>query len=61
MAAFGKMLAAFDVHYFNNGSVRAAAVLFAQYGVAEAETVHTVEGSNVAGYIPGSFYRSSKI
>lgn len=50
------MIAAFDVHYYNNGLARAAAILFNRYSAAEVEATHTAMLSNVADYLPGSFY-----
>lgn len=51
------MIAAFDVHYLENGHASAAAVLFSDYSDAEPEAVYTQFLREAADYIPGEFYR----
>ena len=50
-------LAAFDVHYADNGRVSAAAVLFSDYGDPQPVMECTEFLSAAAKYIPGEFYR----
>ena len=51
------MIAAFDVHYPDDGRACAAAVLFHEYtdGEPESERVEPIEG--VLPYVPGQFYK----
>jgi len=49
------MIAAFDVHYFEDGC--AAAVLFSNYSDAELTAAYTQFLPGAADYIPGKFYR----
>jgi deoxyribonuclease V len=51
------MIAAFDVHYLEDGRASAAAVLFSDYGDAEPAAVFTQFLPGAADYIPGEFYR----
>lgn len=51
------MIAAFDVHYLENGCASAAAVLFSNYRDAEPAEVYTQFLSGAADYLPGEFYR----
>ncbi|OPY77012.1 MAG: Endonuclease V [Syntrophorhabdus sp. PtaU1.Bin058] len=51
------MIAAFDVHYFGDGSASAAAVLFHDYKDAVPAAEHTRIVRDVADYLPGHFYR----
>jgi deoxyribonuclease V len=52
------MIAAFDVHYLDNGSASAAAVLFSDYNDSEPSAVYTkFLPDGAADYVPGSFYR----
>jgi deoxyribonuclease V len=51
------MIAAFDVHYLENGYASAAAVLFSDYRDAEPAAVYTQFLPGAADYIPGEFYR----
>jgi deoxyribonuclease V len=51
------MIAAFDVHYLENGYASAAAVLFSDYRDAEPIAVYTQFLPGAADYIPGEFYR----
>ncbi|MGD9082790.1 MAG: endonuclease V [Desulfobacterales bacterium] len=51
------MIAAFDVHYLENGYASAAAVLFSDYRDAEPVAVYTQFLPVIADYIPGKFYR----
>ncbi len=51
------ILAAFDVHYLEDGRASAAAVLFSDYSDTEPAAVYTQVLSGVADYIPGEFYR----
>jgi deoxyribonuclease V len=51
------MIAAFDVHYLENGYASAAAVLFSDYGDAEPAAEYTQLLPKTADYIPGEFYR----
>jgi len=50
------MIAAFDVHYLEEGCA-AAAVLFSEYGDATPAAEYTHFLSGAADYIPGEFYR----
>jgi len=50
------MIAAFDVHYWEDGCV-AAAVLFSDYSDAEPTAAYTQFLLGAADYIPGEFYR----
>ncbi len=50
-------IAAFDVHYLDNGHASAAAVLFHDYRDAAPAATYTKFLSPVADYIPGEFYR----
>ncbi|QWP78354.1 endonuclease V [Lysobacter sp. K5869] len=50
------MILAADVHYFDRGA-RAAGVLFADWGDADAAAELTIDIDNVAAYEPGAFYR----
>ena len=50
------MIAAFDVHYLEDGHASAAAVLFSNYADAEPAAVYTQCLSDAADYIPGEFY-----
>jgi len=52
-----EMIAAFDVHYLEDGCASAAAVLFKDYGDPEPEAVYTEFLDDVAAYIPGEFYK----
>ena len=51
------MIAAFDVHYSEDGCASAAAVLFSDYRDAEPLITYTQFLPVVANYIPGEFYR----
>jgi deoxyribonuclease V len=51
------MIAAFDVHYLEDGRASAACVLFSDYSDPEPSAVHTVFLPRAADYIPGEFYR----
>jgi deoxyribonuclease V len=52
------MIAAFDVHYLEDGRASAAAVLFSDYSDSEPETVYTkFLTAGAADYIPGELYR----
>ena len=51
------MIAAFDVHYLEDGRASAAAVLFSNYGDAEPAATYTQLFTGAADYIPGEFYR----
>lgn len=51
------MIAAFDVHYLENGCASAAAVLFSDYSDAEPIAVYTQLLPGAADYIPGEFYK----
>ena len=51
------MIAAFDVHYLQNGYASAAAVLFSDYGDAEPAAEYSQLLPVTADYIPGEFYR----
>jgi deoxyribonuclease V len=52
------MIAAFDVHYLEDGPASAAAVLFSDYSDSEPVAVYTkFLAAPSADYIPGSFYR----
>ena len=51
------ILAAFDVHYLEDGRASAAAVLFSDYSDTEPAAVYTQVLSGAADYIPGEFYR----
>lgn len=51
------MIAAFDVHYLEEGSASAAAVLFSNYGDAEPVETYTQFLPCQARYIPGEFYK----
>jgi deoxyribonuclease V len=51
------MIAAFDVHYLENGYASAAAVLFSDYRDAEPAAVYTQLLPGAADYLPGEFYR----
>ena len=50
------MIAAFDVHYLEDGGA-AAAVLFSDYSDAEPTAAYTQFLPGAADYIPGEFYR----
>ena len=51
------MIAAFDVHYLEDGRASAAALLFSDYSDAEPAGVYTQFLPGAADYIPGQFYR----
>ena len=51
------MIAAFDVHYLPDGTASAAAVLFSDYLALEPSEEFTLRLQEVAGYIPGEFYK----
>lgn len=52
------MIAAFDVHYLEDGRASAAAVLFSDYSDSEPEAVYTkFLTAGAADYIPGELYR----
>ena len=51
------MISAFDVHYMEDGSASAAAVLFSNYRDAEPSEIFTQLLPCPAQYIPGEFYR----
>lgn len=51
------MIAAFDVHYLENGYASAAAVVFSNYGNAEPIAVYTQFFRGAATYLPGEFYK----
>ena len=51
------ILAAFDVHYLEDGRASAAAVRFSDYSDAEPAAVYTQVLSGAADYLPGEFYR----
>jgi deoxyribonuclease V len=51
------MIAAFDVHYLEDGRASAAAVLFSDYGDAEPAAAYTQFLPGAADYISGEFYR----
>ena len=51
------MIAAFDVHYLEDGRASAAAVLFSDYGDAEPAAVYTRFLPGAAAYLSGEFYR----
>jgi deoxyribonuclease V len=50
-------IAAFDVHYLEDGRVSAAAVILSAYGDAEPIREFTALLPEAAGYIPGEFFR----
>jgi deoxyribonuclease V len=50
-------IAAFDVHYMENGGASAAAVLFSKYGDGEPSALYTHIMPGAAPYVPGEFYR----
>jgi deoxyribonuclease V len=51
------MIAAFDVHYLEDGRASAAAVLFSDYSDSEPEAVYTkFLTAGAADYIPGELY-----
>ena len=50
-------IAAFDVHYSEDGRASAAAVLFSDYRDTEPAAVYTQCLPGAADYIPGEFYR----
>lgn len=51
------MIAAFDVHYFEDGSASAAAVLFNDFRDAETVTEYFRFIREAADYVPGEFYK----
>ena len=52
------MIAAFDVHYLEDGRASAAAVLFSDYNDSEPQTIYTkFLTAGAADYIPGELYR----
>ncbi len=51
------MIAAFDVHYWDDDQANAAAVLFHRYTDSAPTAVLTRLVPIEAGYVPGSFYR----
>jgi deoxyribonuclease V len=51
------IIAAFDVHYLENGRASAAAVLFHDYRDPELAAEYTLSLPSAADYIPGQFYR----
>jgi deoxyribonuclease V len=51
------MIAAFDVHYLQDGPASAAAVLFSDYSHSEPAAVYTQFLPGAADYISGEFYR----
>lgn len=51
------MIAAFDVHYFRDGSASAEAILFNGYKDSVPAAKYTMIMSAVADYSPGHFYR----
>lgn len=51
------MIAAIDVHYKEDGSALAGAVVFADFSDSEAHTQYALEIPGVAPYKPGQFYR----
>ncbi len=51
------MLAAFDVHYHDDGRASSAAVLFRAYADAGAEAEYVISTRAVSGYVPGQFYK----
>ena len=51
------MIAAFDVHYLEDGRASAAAVLFCDYGDAEPAATYTQFTAGSTEYIPGAFYK----
>ena len=51
------IIAAFDVHYSEDGRAAAAAVLFSNYSDTEPAAVYTNRLPGAAAYIPGEFYR----
>ncbi len=51
------MIAAFDVHYSNDGAAWAAAVLFHDYRDAAPAAEYTRLLTDVADYMPGQFYK----
>ncbi|OPY76170.1 MAG: Endonuclease V [Syntrophorhabdus sp. PtaU1.Bin153] len=51
------IIAAFDVHYFQERRASAAAVLFHDYRDMEPAAEYTELLSGVADYVPGRFYR----
>lgn len=51
------MIAAFDVHYLEDGRASAAAVLFSDYGDAAPTREYTRLLPAAADYVPGEFYR----
>jgi len=51
------MIAAFDVHYLEDGCASAAAVLFHDYRAAEPAAEYTRFIAGVSEYVPGEFYR----
>ena len=51
------MIAAFDVHYLEDGCASAAAVLFYDYSDAEPSATFAQLLPDAAEYIPGKFYR----
>lgn len=50
-------LMAVDVHYADDGSARAAGVLFSDWHVAEPDTTLTTRIDQTAPYEPGAFYK----
>lgn len=50
-------LAAFDVHYLNDGRASAAAVVFDAWGDERASAVYHRMRAGAAAYIPGAFFR----
>lgn len=50
-------LAAFDVHYLEDGRPSAAAVLFSDYGDPEPAAEYTKSLPTAAPFVPGEFYR----
>ncbi len=51
------MIAAFDVHYFDDGRASAAAVLFREYTDEEPETKWVEPMEKALPYVPGQFYK----
>lgn len=52
------MIAAIDVHYKNDGSASAGAVVFADYSDTKAYRTYYINDIRVtAGYVPGQFYK----
>jgi deoxyribonuclease V len=51
------IIAAFDVHYLEDGRASGAAVLFSGYGDEEPSAVFTRFLPGAADYLPGEFYR----